>query len=165
MVIKGNNVYLRTIRETDLDWLYDHMTDVELRGQYFPISIPSETEFKGNFHKHGYWSDDYGMLLIADAKDNRVLGTIMRFKATPYWDNYEVGYRLLDLNLGGRGIMTEALMLFTYVPLPARPLSTDWNSRSSPKTSARGAWPKSVATNWKARHVRCCSISAVSGIW
>ena len=54
-------------------------------------------------------------MLICNLTDHQILGVMYCLKATPYWDNLEVGYRLYDLQLSGQGIMTEALKLFTYV--------------------------------------------------
>jgi len=34
MIVSGNKVYLRTVREKDLDWLYEKSNDIELRGLY-----------------------------------------------------------------------------------------------------------------------------------
>ena len=65
MLIKGTNLYLRTVRENDLDTLYEYNCDIEARGQYFPIFIPSETAFKRDFEEDGFWSDKHGDLLMS----------------------------------------------------------------------------------------------------
>lgn len=114
MIVQGPTVFLRTISEADLDFLFARANDIELRGPYFPAWIQSETDFRRRFHEDGFWSESAGTLAICANNDGRILGQIMRFRATPYWDNYEVGYRLLDRAQEGRGITTEALMLFTY---------------------------------------------------
>jgi RimJ/RimL family protein N-acetyltransferase len=54
-------------------------------------------------------------MLICNLTDHQILGVMYCLKATPYWDNLEVAYRLYDLQLSGQGIMTEALKLFSYV--------------------------------------------------
>ena len=46
---------------------------------------------------------------------DRLVGIMYFFKATPYFDGYEIGYRLFDLQSSGRGLMTEALLLCTYL--------------------------------------------------
>jgi len=114
MIVQGPHIQLRTIRAADLDWLYDRVNDFDLRDPYFPLWIQPETSFRKRFEDDGFWSDDSGTLLICDNDNGRILGEIMRFRATPYWDSYEIGYRLLDPSVSGRGIVTEALMLFTY---------------------------------------------------
>ncbi len=115
MIVSGSKVYLRTVREKDLDWLYEQDVDSESRGQHYPVFITSETAFKDDFRKTGFWEDDHGDLLICSLDNHSILGTIFCFKGTPYWDSLEVGYRLYDLQRSGQGIMTEALNLFTYI--------------------------------------------------
>jgi RimJ/RimL family protein N-acetyltransferase len=123
MIVSGKRVYLRTIREADLDWIYERDCDMETRGDYFPVYIDSQPGFKDEFHKTGFWDKDSGDLLICDLQTDAILGTIFYFKATPYWDNLEVGYRLYDLKSSGRGIMSEALMLFSYVLFTSRKIN------------------------------------------
>ncbi len=113
-MIRGKNVYLRTVREADLDFYYEQECDVEGRGQYFYISVPSEPECKRDFHETGFWGESYGELLICSL-DDHILGMIFFFKATPYFDGFEVAARLFDVTHSNRGIMTEALSLFTYL--------------------------------------------------
>src|SRR5512139_2365697 len=107
MLVKGPHVYLRTVHTGDLDQLYRHVCDVEARGLYFPIFFGSESGFKQEFEKNGFLEADDGTLLIC-AHDDRLLGLMYFFKATPYFDGYEVGYRLFDIQNSGRGLMTEA---------------------------------------------------------
>ena len=114
MLVKGPHVYLRTVRAADLDQLYRYSCDVEARGLYFPIFFDSESGFKREFEQGGFLKPDSGTLLICDHTD-RLLGIMYFFKATPYFDGFEIGYRLLDIQNSGRGVMTEALMLCTYL--------------------------------------------------
>ena len=61
---------------TDLDALYTALSDLASRGDYFPLSLMSETTFKREFHAHGFWSNDSGRLLIwvrSQASDCRAL--------------------------------------------------------------------------------------------
>jgi [ribosomal protein S5]-alanine N-acetyltransferase len=43
------------------------------------------------------------------------LGVILFFKAAPYFDGFEIAARIFDVEHHSRGIMTEALTLFTYL--------------------------------------------------
>jgi RimJ/RimL family protein N-acetyltransferase len=122
MIVQGPTIFLRTVLETDLDFLFARTNDIELRGPYFPVWIQSESGFRRRFHDDGFWSEGGGTLVICANDDERILGQIMRFRATPYWDNYEIGYRLLDRSLEGRGITSEALMLFTYALFTSDPV-------------------------------------------
>jgi ribosomal-protein-alanine N-acetyltransferase len=113
-MIRGKNVYLRTVRESDLDFYYEQACDVEGATQFYPITVPSEVKCKRDFHEHGFWSDEYGELLICD-HEAHILGIILFFKAVPYFDGFEIAYRLFDVAYCNRGIMTEALTLLTYL--------------------------------------------------
>jgi RimJ/RimL family protein N-acetyltransferase len=114
MLVKGPHVYLHTVRATDLDQLYLYLCDVEARGPYFPIFFGSESGFKQEFERNGLLEPDDGTLLICD-HDDQLLGLMYFFKATPYFDGYEIGYRLFDVQNSGHGLMTEALLLCTYL--------------------------------------------------
>ncbi|HTP11438.1 MAG TPA: hypothetical protein VMP08_24465, partial [Anaerolineae bacterium] len=101
MLVKGPHVYLRTVQDRDLDQLYLYQCDVEGRGAYFPIFFDSASEFKHEFEKDGFLTPDNGTLLICDHTD-RMMGVMYFFKATPYFDGYEIGYRLFDIQNSGR---------------------------------------------------------------
>lgn len=115
MIVKGPTLHLRTVRERDLEWLYEQQNSLDARGDFFPIGVTSETDFRQRFQEHGFWADDHGRVLICANDTKAIVGMLVFFKATPYWDCYEIGYRLFDVTHSGRGIMTEALTLFTYV--------------------------------------------------
>ena len=114
MLVKGKQLYLRTFRYTDLDTVYNLLCDIETYGQYFPIFISSESQLKRDFEQTGFWGEHNGELLICDLSD-RLLGMMYFFETAPYTDGYEIGYRLFDNSNSGKGIMTEALMLCTYL--------------------------------------------------
>src|SRR5712691_12054434 len=121
-MIRGKNITLRTVRETDLATLYTALSDLASRGNYFPLHLVSETAFKREFHEHGFWSNDSGRLLICDA-DDRLLGSIWYFQAVPYYDGLEIGYHLFDVGRRNTGIMTEALSLLTNYLFATRKLN------------------------------------------
>lgn len=122
MIIKGQSVYLRTTREKDLDMLHDNFSDLEGRGLYFPIQITSERSLKKDFEENGFISEDDNLLLICDLHDN-ILGSMFAFKATSYFNGLEVGYRIFKEAQYGRGIMTEALLLCTYLLFAWKPIN------------------------------------------
>lgn len=122
MIVMGRNILLRTVRENDLDTLYRYHTDIENRGPYFPLFIPSESGFRREFTETGFWQPDHGDALICDFED-RILGIILFFKATPYFDGYEIGYRLFETGHHNKGVMTEALALMTYVLFAAKKIN------------------------------------------
>ena len=115
-MFRGKDISLRTVRETDLDFYYERVCDVDGAGQYeyYPIDVPSEPEFKRRFHENGFWTENYGELLIC-AQDDGVIGVIHFFKAASYFDGFEIAARIFNAEHRNRGVMTEALMLFTYL--------------------------------------------------
>jgi [ribosomal protein S5]-alanine N-acetyltransferase len=114
MLVKGTNVYLRAMRESDLEQVHQYDSDIETRGLYFPIFVDSLATFKQDFDKNGFFEKDDGSLLICDVNDDKVLGVMYFFQATPYFAGLEIGYRLYDRGNDGRGIVTEALLLCSY---------------------------------------------------
>lgn len=115
-MIKGEKINLRVVREQDLDLFFELHSDVERRGDFYPLHLPSETEFKHRFQQDGFWSESFGRLLVVSKKDDRILGGIWYFKSVPYFDALEIGYILYDQASRNQGIMTEALsMLVKYL--------------------------------------------------
>jgi RimJ/RimL family protein N-acetyltransferase len=110
-VIRGKEINLRVVREKDLPVLFDHWSDIENRGKFFPIFLSSEPKFYREFKETGFWTDDFGRLLIVDKEDASILGMIFYFKSVPYFDALEIGYILFDTELRGKGLMSEALTL------------------------------------------------------
>jgi len=135
-MIRGKNITLRTVRETDLDALYTALSDLASRGDYFPLSLMSETTFKREFHAHGFWSNDAGRLLICDAED-RLLGSIWYFQAVPYYDGLEMGYQLFDIGRRNTGIMTEALSLCAQYLFAARKINRLQLAIMRPNTASK----------------------------
>lgn len=123
MLVKGEKVYLRAIRESDLDAIYEFNCDVEMRGPYFPIYVDSESALKTMYDDDGFFTEEHGDLLICDVANDELLGILFYFKSTPYYNGFEIGYRLFDTSNSGRGIVTEALMLCTYFLFLWRPIN------------------------------------------
>jgi RimJ/RimL family protein N-acetyltransferase len=111
-MIRGEGIVLRTIREQDLDFLYDAISDVEARGPWVQIRMTSQPGYRKRFQETGFFTPDEGMLAIVDAEDTgRIYGTVGWFKPVFYSDALEIGYQVLDVAQRGRGIATQALRL------------------------------------------------------
>lgn len=110
-MIRGQQINLRVIREKDLPVVFEHWSDIQNRGDYFPVSLTSEPKFYDEFKQTGFWTDDSGRLLIVDKKDDAILGMIFYFKSVPYFNALEIGYILFDVDRRGQGLMSEALAL------------------------------------------------------
>jgi len=108
-MIKANSFVLRTVSEADLPTLHAHQTNIANRGSHLGIDIPSETEIRKRFHEDGYWGPDNGLFLIVN-NAGAPIGQIWFFKPS-YWNGYELGYLIYDVNERGKGVITEAARL------------------------------------------------------
>jgi RimJ/RimL family protein N-acetyltransferase len=109
-MLVGNKVTLRTIRQADLDKLYDLGADVRNMGDYWPLHIFSEIRRNKRFADTGDWAEESGTLLIIDGEE-RIAGHILFFKPSPYQSSYELGYRIYSPEDQGKGYMSEAVSL------------------------------------------------------
>lgn len=109
-MLAGQFVTLRQVREADLDSLYDAHTNIRNRGAYFPLGVMSQTDFRGEFAKHGFWQKTEGMLVI-ESPEGEIAGHIEFFRPVSYWDAFELSYQLYADKYAGRGFMTEAVQL------------------------------------------------------
>lgn len=110
-MLKGDHICLRTIRSRDLETFLDLYSDIEARGQHFPLRMFTETSVRERFNKDGHWSDESGSLLIVEKQTDRIIGLIVFFRPVFYYDCYELGYILFDKALRGKGVVTEAMRL------------------------------------------------------
>ena len=111
-MLKGEVVTLRPVREADLDTLRELDLDLDSRGDYWPLGIMSEVEYRRGFEETGFWSDNFGRLLMIGA-NGAIVGEIMYFKTVQYMDELEIGYRLFGKHHWSKGATTEALGLLT----------------------------------------------------
>ena len=109
-MLEGRRIRLRTVRESDLDALYEAHCDIRNRGAYFPLGVLSEPVFRRDFTEHGFWQKSEGMLLII-ALDGEIAGHIEFFRPVGYWDAFELSYQLYDDRHAGQGYITEAVQL------------------------------------------------------
>ena len=109
-MLEGRLVRLRTVREADLDRLYEAHTAIQSRGAYFPLGVMSEPAFKREFAEKGFWQKTDGMLVITTL-EGEIAGHIEFFRAVSYWDAFELSYQLYDDRYAGHGYVTEAVQL------------------------------------------------------
>jgi ribosomal-protein-alanine N-acetyltransferase len=109
-VLKGETIELRLVRESDLDRLFDLLTDLDLRGDYFPLGVMSQSALRAQFQENGFWDKEEGMLLIIDAA-GEIVGEIEYFPITHYLQGYEISYQLFGSGHAGKGYTTEAVGL------------------------------------------------------
>ncbi len=112
-MLSGGGIQLRTVRETDLDRLYEFHHNIVNRGKFFPIGVMSEPRFKRIFHETGFWEEQEGMLLIIGDIDT-ILGHIEFFPTVSYLDELELSYQIYTHEHHGQGFATSAVQLMTH---------------------------------------------------
>ena len=120
-MLEGNNVVLRLFKEEDLEEFLTLHNNASERGEFYPISLRSPTECRKEFQEKGWWDEHRGSMLITD-KQGRALGTIFFFKGAQYQEGYEIGYTVLRREDRGKGIMSEALPLFSAYLFELKPI-------------------------------------------
>lgn len=112
-MIRGDGFALRAVREEDLDFLHNAVSDVEIRGPWVQVRMSSHPGYRKRFQETGFFSPDEGQLVITDLVDSRrIFGSIGWFKPVFYADSLEIGYQMLDVAQRGKGMMTAVLRLF-----------------------------------------------------
>lgn len=120
-MIKGKRIILRTIREKDLDEYISLQQMINERGEFFPLTLRSETELRKKYSETGFWTEELYLMLVTDL-DSRILGYIAAFKSHNYFLGLEVGYQIFKREDRGKGYMSEALELFCAYLFDWRPL-------------------------------------------
>lgn len=110
-MLKGTSIYLRTIQEKDIPEFLELNSDLSLRGDYFPLDILTEPNFRKWYNDTGLWNDDFGRMLLFD-NNHSMVGYINYFKTICYFDAYEIGYIIYKNEHRGKGYTTEAVNLF-----------------------------------------------------
>lgn len=90
-------------------------------GDFMPVSLISEVNFKAGFELDGFWQDTCGRLIIEDMDDN-IVGVIGCFKTTHYIDGREVFYRIFSGHRR-KGYAKQALELFVEFFFQSTPLN------------------------------------------
>ncbi len=120
-MIESKSVSLRTIRSSDLDALLQKLSRFEENGEFWPIKRHSEVAFRKRFEETGMWGEDQGSLLIVDKEEN-LLGFIGFFRKLDYVEGYELGGKIFRERDRGRGIMAEALRVFSAYLFELKPI-------------------------------------------
>jgi RimJ/RimL family protein N-acetyltransferase len=112
MMLKGEKITLRPVREADLPRLYAFHQDIDNRGPYYPWGVLSEISFQKQFQESGFWKKESGMLLMV-TPDDEIIGHIEFFPTVSYLDEVELSYQVYAGEHRGAGATTEAVGLMT----------------------------------------------------
>jgi len=110
-MITGKLVTLTLVREKHLDELYELTTALDNRGPFVPLTLAAEPRFRAQFKETGFWTDEFGRMLIMHA--GQMVGSIWYHRTAPYSDTLELGFAIFREADRGKGFMTEAVRLFT----------------------------------------------------
>lgn len=111
-MLQGEVIRLRTVRQSDIERLYEFHHDIANRGDYFPIGVMAEPVFQRQFSETGFWEDMEGMLLIVNDSDD-ILGHIEFYRTVGYLDELELSYHIYTQQHYGQGIASDAVRLLT----------------------------------------------------
>ena len=110
-MLKGSNINIRTIKEADLNALFDFMNDIDSQGEFLSAILTSITKLRSQYTENGFISDTSEQYLITN-KSDKIVGSIWAFKSVPYFDAIEVGYQIFAHESRSKGYASEALAIF-----------------------------------------------------
>ena len=108
-MLKGQLCTVRHLLTADLNTFIALVNDLPSRGDYFAPHFKSPEVMRKEFMQNSFVTEDSELFVIEDAS-HHIVGVITHFKSrTPTCR--EIGYRLFDAMLAGRGYVTEACSL------------------------------------------------------
>ncbi|ELX08146.1 hypothetical protein Jab_2c01910 [Janthinobacterium sp. HH01] len=108
-MLKGSLCTVRHLLTADLNTFIALANDLPSRGDHFSSHFKSPEAMRKEFAQNSFVTDDSELFVIEDSL-HHVVGVITHFKSrTP--TTREIGYRLFDPKLAGRGYVTEACRL------------------------------------------------------
>lgn len=122
-MLNGKTITLRPVTEEDLPQLYEHILNLDNRGEFYPRSIQTLPSLRKELAENGFWTPEFGLLLLIDNESGKVVGQIVYFKTVQYMDELEIGYIMYDSSTRSRGGMTEALKLLTRYLFDTKPVN------------------------------------------
>jgi len=108
-MLKSQLCTVRHLLTADLNTFIALANDLPSRGDYFSTHFKSPETLRKEFMTNGFVTEDSELFIIEDAQ-HHIVGVISHFKTrTPV--SREIGYRLFDAKLAGKGYVTEACRL------------------------------------------------------
>lgn len=108
-MLKGSLCTVRHLLSADLNVFIALVNDLPSRGDYFSSHFKSPETIRREFMLTGFTSEESELFVIEDSF-HHIVGVITHFEGrTPLCR--EIGYRLFDPQLAGRGYVSEATRL------------------------------------------------------
>jgi ribosomal-protein-alanine N-acetyltransferase len=108
-MLKGQLCTVRHLVTADLNTFIALANDLPSRGDYFSTQFKSPEIMRKEFVQNSFVTDDSELFVIEDAL-HHIVGVITHFKSRTSTTR-EIGYRLFEPKLTGRGFVTEACRL------------------------------------------------------
>ena len=108
-MLKGSLCTVRHLLTADLNTFIALVNDLPSRGDYFSTQFKSPETMRKEFMQNGFVTEDSELFVIEDQR-HHVVGVVTHFKSRTAVSR-EIGYRLFDPALAGRGYTSEAVRL------------------------------------------------------
>jgi ribosomal-protein-alanine N-acetyltransferase len=140
-MIRGKLIQLRPLAPAELEPFIALINDTDARGYYMATRLFEPQKLRDDFAKHAFITNAFTRLVIADL-DDRMIGTIFHFTTRPYSTAREIGCRVFDHAVRGRGYGTEALRLlvrnlFDNLPINRLEWTCDPRNRASAQVAQK----------------------------
>lgn len=111
-MIYGEKIYLRLIKEEDLETFVELTNDTRETGDYYPYIVRTMSETVELYNRTGFFDPSAGRMFICTDEDT-IVGAVSYFKNAAYVNGYEIGYQIYRKENRGKGYTSEALKLFS----------------------------------------------------
>lgn len=109
-MLQSDRITIRTIRRSELELVYGLSFDFSDAGEYMPVALMSEADFRAEYDRNGFWRETKGRLIIENMEGD-VVGEIGCFEVAHYMDGREIYYRTYSGHRR-KGYAREALTVF-----------------------------------------------------
>ncbi len=121
-MIKGSNIILRHVQQSDLETLIGLINNSELKGEYARTIIKSPVSLKKEFELNGFSSESNETFLISN-DSNQLIGVIGHFTTVHYSSARELGFSIFSKENSSKGIATAAVNLLTHYIFESLPVN------------------------------------------
>ena len=113
MKIKTDLLILNPIEKEDIEIIHSYTSDYSQISPFYTTYLRSKNYWLDRYSKTGLWDDDYGMLKILNALDEKFIGVIWYFRGLPYAEGFELGFNIFNKKNRSKGYAAEALEVFS----------------------------------------------------